>query len=194
MSRETCTTPGCERPRKLRDGRCQACYHRERRKDPAIAARDRLMSLAWKERNRERNRSADRERSRAKIACPGCGRMRRTLDTPCVTCRANQRRADMVEMYEAGVPLREMAEVLGTTVNSLSTQFDRLRKAGLIGYRYPGWEKRAQEADGTPRCSECRTTKLNSYNASGVCGACTVALSRRRVAEALASRQKEKTA
>lgn len=43
--------------------------------------------------------------------------------------------SDVIEMYEAGVPIREMAEVLGSTVHAVGSRLDRLQKEGRVERR-----------------------------------------------------------
>jgi DNA-directed RNA polymerase specialized sigma24 family protein len=113
-----------------------------RRLDPVLAERDRESSREWKRRNKERTRQYDRDyHQRMKKPCPECGEpMNRGGVGPCLDCirrAAERRRQDIVEMYEAGVPLTEIAEVIGTTRNAIGVDLDRLRRAGRIGRRYP---------------------------------------------------------
>lgn len=145
----TCQSCGHDKPIQGR-GMCAACYRRWRRQDPEVAEHDRAVSRAWKERNREINRARDRVYSefyRRSGACSSCGGPAGHQGMFCLACwqaKADERRSQIVEMYDAGVPLREMAEVIGTTLNALSVDLDRLRKAGRIGYRYAAYRERVR--------------------------------------------------
>jgi hypothetical protein len=93
-----------------------------------------------------RKRWWDRERGRG--VCEICGavtwkRLKRCPQHAVIHEVAEARRAHIVEMWEAGLLIREIAAELGTTRDSLACEIDRLRKAGRIGYRYKAYEERA---------------------------------------------------
>lgn len=123
-------------------GECMGCYRRRHRQEnPEAAERDRRGSRDWKERHRDANRARDREYSRARRKpCPrGCGGICKIDSDRCIACAradAEERRGRIIAMYEAGVPLAEMAVLIGSTVPSIGVDLDRLRKAGRVGRRY----------------------------------------------------------
>jgi len=137
-----------ERPATCHAGgeRCMRCYRRfKRRTDPEWAARQR----AWKLANRDRVRELDRQYNAThKKVCVECGGPRarsgsKSLCRGCITKRANARSAQIVALYNEGVPVREIAQRMGVSPGALGPDFDRLRKAGRIGYRYKACQEKA---------------------------------------------------
>lgn len=106
-----------------------------------------------------------------------------------------ERRARVMQLREQGLTYAQIGERLGVSrghacelVNDPDGSKADERRARHLG-------KPIAAKDTARRCSEGCGTRLNVYNTSGVCGACTVELSRRRVAQALAaSRQKDEAA
>lgn len=97
-------------------------------------------------RRRAQRRATDRERSkRMRTVCDTCGRPRgigsaSSGNAPrqcrsCVEAAAEARRERLTAMYDAGLPLRDMAAQLGTSKGAVAVELNRLRKAGRIGYR-----------------------------------------------------------
>ncbi len=116
----------------------------------------------------------------------------------------HERLAEAKRLREQGLSIRAIAETMGYSRGYVGALFsdpdgvkDAARKARHLGRPVlpPDYGPDAPEQKGPRLCTEGCGTRLNVYNTSGVCGACTVELSRRRVAEALAaSRQKEEAA
>lgn len=135
---ETCGKPHRSPYRHL----CQACYSRQRRADPERAEKDRAFSRAWKARNSDANKARGRAyRKSLRVECE-CGNLKEPSASRCRSCvsaAAKARDDQIVEMYDAGVPLAEIAEILGTTIGTISVQTHYLRNEGRIGYRYQGW-------------------------------------------------------
>lgn len=122
---------------------CWGCYMRRRRREnPEVAERDRAAARTWKDRNREVKRAHDRAYSLSlRVPCPnGCGALCGPDSVACAGCRnraAQARAATIIRLYGEGVPLRAIAAALGTTVNAINGDLDRLCKAGRIGRRRP---------------------------------------------------------
>jgi DNA invertase Pin-like site-specific DNA recombinase len=113
---------------------------------------------------RESTRRTNAKRHQAKLAwqnefdrseagrgrCPACGGLRGVgavrhnfeLCRGCHLAKADERADRIVELYDSGLPIKQIAERVGTTVNALSVDLNRLRKAGRVGYRYKGWKQR----------------------------------------------------
>lgn len=125
---------------------CSACYQRWRRSDPEEAHRSLEAARAWKRRNPERVKAYDaRYIAEVKMDDCKCGGRKMATSRQCANCRAEAaefRRTAIVEMYQAGTPIREIAEVMGTTRESMGVETVRLRKIGLIGYRHTAYEQR----------------------------------------------------
>lgn len=95
--------------------------------NPDYEEHQRAISLAWKDRNRERKRAHDREHMRK--PCPVCGRDMMRHSEMCQGCRsaiAGVRRTVTEGMWAQGWPIREIAEVLGVG----TTYFAPMRARG----------------------------------------------------------------
>lgn len=148
MSKRVC--PECQqRPVKAK-GLCAACYKRLLWR-PTNRERELQQSRAWKAANRERTRAYDRVYdAEHKAICPQCGgpRARQHADGgPCLKCiRLNReaRLARIVELYNAGVLLKDIAAAFGLDgTNAIAVDVVELRRAGRIGYRYKAYERKA---------------------------------------------------
>jgi len=136
------TCPYCnKRESKYSNGECSACYKRRRRaNEPDFQRLSLESSREWKRRNREHTKRYDAEyAAKHRKPCPKCGgEMGHRATIHCRICMELEwasRRTQMIDLYNAGVKMKDMADMLGTTVNSLGTQLVRLRKAGVIGRR-----------------------------------------------------------
>lgn len=110
--------------------------------------RTQALNEADRTRRRDRRRATDRLRARANRAiCAECGQPggigsglnERTLCGGCVQARADARRDLIKRMWADGRSLREIAEALNTTVESLGVAFVRIRRAEgveALPYRY----------------------------------------------------------
>jgi DNA-directed RNA polymerase specialized sigma24 family protein len=113
--------------------------------NPDDEARCRKVSLAWKDRNRETNRARDNAYSArldVRGRCTTCdgpmgiGQKRDGTCDGCIDARARERERRFVDLYNAGLPLSDIAARMGTTRNALGVLAHRLRREGRIGYRY----------------------------------------------------------
>lgn len=130
--------PTCGKERRLAGRECTTCIKRRWRENPENAERDRAVSRAWKERNREANRARDRARARAQRDECQCGGIKKPTSARCRDCHARDaahRAEQIVELYERGDSLKSIAAAIGTSVNVIGTELDRLRKEGRIGRR-----------------------------------------------------------
>ena len=106
--------------------------------NPAYAEHQRSLSLAWKDRNRERNRARDREYvERIKVPCPRCGEKHSPDHSVCQACRsaASAARRELAQrLWAEGNTLLEIAEALGSTRASIGAEISRWRQEG---YDFP---------------------------------------------------------
>lgn len=114
---------------------------------PGATEQDRRNSRAWKARNREHCREYDHGyHQRTRKTCPQCAQPMSGDSKLCRQCRtknAELRRTIIIGCWNDGWTIREIAAVLDSTPNSLGVTLVRLRQAGRIGYRYPGWTAKA---------------------------------------------------
>lgn len=113
---------------------------------PGAIERDRAITAAWKARNRERNRAADRAYSadlRNRGRCLTCGEpmgIGVASDgecRPCAAARVHERSQRVVEMWAQGDSLNDIASSLGWARGHLASQMDRMRARGYsLPYRY----------------------------------------------------------
>jgi len=109
--------------------------------NPEYERRQQAASLAYKNRNREEVRAKNREYKRAtRPDCPQCGSPMSHKSTLCEECRADEidRRARQIEgLWAEGLPLKEIADRLGWTLDRLAYEMHRLREKGYeLPYRY----------------------------------------------------------
>lgn len=107
--------------------RCDACREA---KNQYVRDRGFNRSDSKKERNR-------RWEQAHQGVCPGCGCGTYYKAIRCQACEINRlhqqsgsRRRQIAEMWAAGSTLREIAESLGSSANSVGTEMVRMRKAG----------------------------------------------------------------
>lgn len=93
---------------------------------------------------RERKRAWDRDPRNCHL-CVDCGAQTMVTKVPsrpfarCVSCAKKARRwkrDEAVELYNEGLSLREIADLLGITANAVGTIIVYARREGLVGYRY----------------------------------------------------------
>lgn len=117
-----------------------------------VASREK--QAAYREANRQKRRDWDNAYARRnRSTCQTCGQLcgvgsaknirPSSICRPCRAAAAEARRVRIIELYNAGVPVAEIATDIGTTKNALNVAIDRLRRAGRIGYRYKRAEDRA---------------------------------------------------
>jgi IS30 family transposase len=112
-----------------------------RRSDPNVRERRRQIDRAWQRRPENRG------------ICATCGgpmgissgrRPNTTHCGGCIQAAADQRAAQIVELYEAGMAVRDIADRLNTTTAAIRQDVIRLRKAGRVGYHYASWARKAE--------------------------------------------------
>lgn len=107
---------------------------------PGAIEKDRQQSRRWKARNKHRTRQYDHDyHRRTRKPCPQCRQPMSADSTLCRACRAANaaaRHSMIIGLYQDGMPLKEIAKTVGTTINSLSVTLNRLRATNQIGYRY----------------------------------------------------------
>jgi orotate phosphoribosyltransferase-like protein len=108
--------------------------------DPDKAEANRRTSLAYKHARPEQMAAYNRRYHQVtKRPCPGCQELMARTSVLCRDCRhaaAQARRSIVIGCYEDGWPLREIADVLDTNLNSLGAQIAQLHGAGALGHRY----------------------------------------------------------
>lgn len=94
----------------------------------------------------EQKRRWDRENNRGE--CEVCGEVtwkhrKRCREHSLQREAALARRNEIIRRYEVGEPLRDIADAIGTTVESLAVDLNRIRKSGYpLPYRHRGYGKR----------------------------------------------------
>lgn len=154
MSARVCEFCGAPLPEGSRSNKrfCdQSCIDKQAWADPVRRARSRAKKRAWLEANRERDREysrawkqRNRERVRAydseydathKGTCADCGgpTHRQHDGGTCADCharRAQERREQIAVMWRDGQTLREIADALDSTPNSIQVTVHRMRRDG----------------------------------------------------------------
>lgn len=129
---------------------------------PGVREEELVVSRAWKERNKERLKTYDRKyRVAQRKPCPRCRKLMSGDSTLCRECRrrdAETRNSIVVGLYQDGWPLKEIAQTLGTTINSLSVTINRLRRNQQIGYRHYGYGNATNGNGAAPTLDQCSSS------------------------------------
>lgn len=108
---------------------------------PGGRDRDRESSRAWKRRNAERVReyAAHRYKMR-KVECPECGELMGPGSERCQSCVSDdrERRRNAIErLWHEGLKIREIAEELDTTPQTVGVEIHHMRADGRdVPHRY----------------------------------------------------------
>lgn len=102
--------------------------------------RDRAKSRAWKRRNVEWVREYDARRyEMRKVECPECGELMGPESERCQLCVSDdreRRRTAIERLWREGLKIREIAEELNTTPNTVGVEIQRMRTDGRdVPYR-----------------------------------------------------------